>query len=319
MHDDSPPLPPTKRETMTPFCALIDWGTSSFRLWLVNRQGTVLAESRSDEGMMHASQAGFAAVLENHMDKLDAPVDLPVVISGMAGARQGWVEAPYVDIPAPLEALAALAVRVPHQPRDVHILPGVAQNRADTADVMRGEETQLAGIAATHRDGLVCMPGTHCKWVRLEDGRIVGMSSFMTGEVFAVLGRHSILRHALEPQAGFDADDPVFRAAASQALARPAQAMAMLFPIRASQLLGFEQRTDGAPHLSGVLIGAEIAAARQLYGAGKAVLVASQRLNALYRPVMEEAGFSTGLIDGEEAVRAGLLAAARQLHPVSGG
>ncbi|MGS1097667.1 2-dehydro-3-deoxygalactonokinase [Aquamicrobium terrae] len=303
---------------MTPFCALIDWGTSSFRLWLVDRQGTVLAESRSDEGMMHSSQAGFASVLENHLGKLGARADLPVVISGMAGARQGWVEAPYVDIPAPLDGLAVMAVRVPHEPRDVRILPGMAQNRADAANVMRGEETQLAGIAATHPDGLVCMPGTHCKWVSLEGGHVTGISSFMTGEVFAVLGQHSILQHALEPQARFDADHPTFRAAAGRALARPSQAMAMLFPIRASQLLGFERREDGAPHLSGVLIGAEIAAARELYGAGRAGLVASQRLNALYKPIMEEAGFSVDLIDGEEAVRAGLLAAARQLHPVSG-
>lgn len=303
---------------MTPFCALIDWGTSSFRLWLVDRQGKVLAESRSDEGMMQSSQAGFASVLENHLGKVGAAAGLPVVISGMAGARQGWVEAPYLDVPAPLDGLAALAVRVKHTPRQVHILPGIAQKRADAANVMRGEETQLAGIAVSHPDGLVCMPGTHCKWVNLEGGQVTGISSFMTGEVFAVLGQHSILQHALEPHARFDADHPTFRAAVGRTLARPAQAMTMLFPIRASQLLSFERREDGAPHLSGVLIGAEIAAARELYGAGRASLVASQRLNALYKPVMEEAGFSVDLIDGEEAVCAGLLAAACQLHPVSG-
>jgi 2-dehydro-3-deoxygalactonokinase len=162
------------------------------------------------------------------------------------------------------------------------------------------------------------MPGTHCKWVSLEDGRVTGMSSFMTGEIFAVLARHSILKHAVDARASFDAEHPVFLRAAKRALAAPAQALSMIFPIRAGQLLGFERHEDGAPHLSGVLIGSEIAAARERYGTGPVWLVASQRLARLYSPIMEQAGFTVHLADGEQAVRAGLLAAARHLHPVMG-
>lgn len=299
-----------------PYCALIDWGTSSFRLWLVDAQGRVLGERRSDEDMMRAGEIGFASVLGSHLIALDVPEAVPVVISGMAGARQGWVEAPYVDVPASLESLARAAVHVPYATRDVHILPGIAQNDAEAPNVMRGEETQLAGIGESHAGGLVCMPGTHCKWVSLEGGRVTGMSSFMTGEIFAVLARHSILKHAVDAGAPFDAGHPVFLKAARRALAAPAQTLSMIFPIRAGQLLGFERHEDGAPHLSGVLIGSEVAAARERYGAGPVWLVASQRLAAFYSPIMEQAGFTVSLVDGERAVRVGLLAAARHLHPL---
>ena len=130
--------------------AAVDWGTSSFRLWLVDGAGRALAERRSDEGMMAAARSGFAAVLHAHLAALSAPPDLPVIICGMAGARQGWVEAGYVDTPAPLAAIPAGAVIVPEKSRDVRILPGIAQRDRDAPDVMRGEETQLLG-ALGHR------------------------------------------------------------------------------------------------------------------------------------------------------------------------
>lgn len=296
------------------FYALVDWGTSSFRLWLVDATGNVLAQSRSNEGMLHASEIGFEQVLETHLNHLGASADLPVMISGMAGARQGWMEAAYVALPAPLDGLTSEAIRVPHATRDIRILPGMAQISADAANVMRGEETQLAGIAKTMPTGLICMPGTHCKWVELTDAKVTGMSSFMTGEIFAVLSQHSILKHAVDASADFDAATPAFARAETKALAAPAQALAMVFSIRASQLLGFEEHSEGAAHLSGLLIGAEIGAAKDIYGAGPAGLVASERLNGLYKPVMEQAGFRVILFDGEEAVRNGLLAAARQIN-----
>lgn len=305
-------------KTDNAFYALIDWGTSSFRLWIVDENGGVLAQSRSDEGMMYASENGFSETLEKHLAASGAPVDLPVVISGMAGARQGWKEAPYVSLPSALSGMAAHSVKIDHATRDIRILPGMAQNTAQNPNVMRGEETQLAGIANTMPDGLVCMPGTHCKWVELKDSSVTGLTSFMTGEIFSVLSKYSILKHAMDPQTEFDAQNPAFLRAMRQALVAPGQVFSMFFSIRAGQLLGFEQQDEGAAHLSGLLIGAEIAAAKQIYGAGTAGLVASDRLNALYLPVMQEAGFTVSLFDGEDAVRIGLLTAAKQIKVNAG-
>src|SRR3954452_20420053 len=105
----------------------VDWGTSSFRLWLVDRAGDVLGERRSHEGMMAAGKLGFAAVLQSHLEAVGAAPGLPVVVCGMAGARQGWVEAGYVDTPAQLASILKHAVAVPGQGRDIRILPGIAQ------------------------------------------------------------------------------------------------------------------------------------------------------------------------------------------------
>jgi 2-dehydro-3-deoxygalactonokinase len=106
-----------------PAYVAVDWGTSSFRLWLVDRSGDILGERRSQEGMMAAGKLGFPAVLQSHLDAVGAANGLPVIVCGMAGARQGWVEAGYVDTPAPLASILKHAVAVPEQDRDIRILP----------------------------------------------------------------------------------------------------------------------------------------------------------------------------------------------------
>lgn len=294
---------------------LVDWGTSSFRLWITDAQGHVLGESRSNEGMMHCSSSGFAPVLEKHLQNVHAPSDLPVIICGMAGARQGWVEAPYISLPAAPDGLAEQALKIDGQQRDIRILPGLAQRDPQAANVMRGEETQLAGIAASMPDGLVCMPGTHSKWTRLEKGTVTQFSTFMTGELFAVLSEHSILKHAVDADAEFDETTPAFQRAADKALSDPARVLDGVFGLRAAQLLGFEEHHDGAAHLSGLLIGAEAGAAKRLYGAGEIGLVAGGKLGQLYQSVLEKAGFTVRLYHGETAVRQGLFAAAAKLWP----
>src|ERR1044071_1708813 len=136
----------------------VDWGTSSFRLWLVDRAGNVLGERRSSEGMMAASKLGFAALLQSHLEAVGAAPGLPVVVCGMAGARQGWVEAGYVDTPARLTSILQHAVPVPGQGRDIRILTGIAQRDPRAPDVMRGEETQLLGALGVDAAGeaVVC-------------------------------------------------------------------------------------------------------------------------------------------------------------------
>ncbi|WP_295809406.1 2-dehydro-3-deoxygalactonokinase, partial [uncultured Nitratireductor sp.] len=206
----------TASSSASPFCAVVDWGTSSFRLWLLDRQGAVLTESRSGEGMMHCAQAGFAAVLDAHLARVEAPTALPVLICGMAGARQGWLEAPYAKTPARLEELPERAVRIAKVERDVRILPGIALDDAAAPNVMRGEETQLLGAVKPSGGALVCMPGTHSKWVRVDAGAVTHFSTFMTGELFSVLTGHTILKHAVEPDSRVEADDTAFLAALDQ-------------------------------------------------------------------------------------------------------
>jgi 2-dehydro-3-deoxygalactonokinase len=295
-----------------PAYVAVDWGTSSFRLWLVDRAGQVLAERRSDEGMMMAAKAGFAGVLQTHLVAVQASHHLPVLVCGMAGAKTGWVEAGYVDTPAPLAAILKQAARVPGEARDIRILPGIAQRDTKAPDVMRGEETQLLGALGFDAAGeaLVCMPGTHSKWVRVKDGTVEHFSTFMTGELFSVVSRETILSLAV---AGADEAEDVasFKAAVAAAFAAPAFAANLLFGARSRQLLFGGTPAAARETLSGTLIGVELAAGLSGTVPKTGVtLIASGRLAMLYRLAFDAVSVAVKPIDADEAVRRGLSMAA---------
>ncbi|MFC6445287.1 2-dehydro-3-deoxygalactonokinase [Shinella zoogloeoides] len=299
-----------------PAYVAVDWGTSSFRLWLIGQDGGVLAERRSAEGMTVAARTGFAGVLASHLAAISAPAGLPVLICGMAGAKQGWVEAGYLDTPAALAAIPAAAVRIPGVDADIRILPGLAQRDAAAPDVMRGEETQLLGAAGELGSGdhLVCMPGTHSKWVRLSGGRVEGFSTFMTGELFDAIAKNTILSHAIAEAGAVQGDNAAFRAAVKRMVDNPALATSQLFSVRAGSLIAGLSPDDAKARLSGTLIGLEIAGALSMVAEGTPVaLVVSGGLGAPYRQALAAAGLSPFVIDADTAVRNGLAAGARAL------
>jgi 2-dehydro-3-deoxygalactonokinase len=295
--------------------AAVDWGTSSFRLWLIDRAGRVVQERRSEEGMMAAARLGFAAVLQSHLAAVGAANDLPVVICGMAGARQGWIEAGYIDTPAHLASILERAVPVSGQSQDIRILPGIAQRDPQAPDVMRGEETQLLGalgVDATD-EAVVCIPGTHSKWVRLSGGTVERFATFMTGELFSVISRETILSHAVA--GAHEAEDTeAFKSAVIAAFATPALAANLLFRVRSSQLLYGGSPSSAREKISGTLIGLELAAG--LAGdqpTNGVTLVASGRLQVLYQLAFDTLAVAVRPIDAEEAVRRGLAMAAKAI------
>ena len=292
--------------------AAVDWGTSSFRLWLIGHAGQALAERRSDEGMMTAAKSGFAAVLQTHLAAVEAAPDLPVIICGMAGARQGWVEAGYVDTPASLAAILSGAVIVSGQSRDIRILPGIAQRDAGAPDVMRGEETQLLGALGndTTSEALICMPGTHSKWAEVKGGTVVRFATFMTGELFSVISRETILSHAVASAEAAE-DRAAFQEAIIAAFKTPALAANLLFRVRSRQLLFGGTPAAARETISGTLIGLELAAGLAKDGPrGGITLVASGRLAALYRLAFDTLSVAVQSIDADDAVLAGLSRAA---------
>ena len=285
------------------------------RVWLLDAAGEVLAERRSDEGLLAVPREGFAAVLEGHLGAMGAQRRLPVIICGMAGSRQGWIEAPYVATPARLDAILAGAVAVPGTRRDIRIVPGLAQREQRTPDVMRGEETQLAGIAACTAP----TSGLHARHA-FEMGRASRMASSRASHLAdrrAVFGAVDAVDPApfarRQPGEGF-ARQSGLPALARRRLAHAGDIGSRLFRIRAATLLQDLQPDDAAAALSGLLIGAEIASARALFAdAGSdIVLVASGALGDLYA-----AGAGARRLRGDagrcrEAVRAGLVEAARR-------
>lgn len=303
----------------TPVLAAVDWGTSRFRLWLLACDGAVLARSDGDDGLEAARAAGFESVLRRHLQAVAAPEALPVLVCGMAGSRQGWVEAPYVEVPAALDAVAQAVVPVPGVGRDVRIVPGLAKRDAAAPDVMRGEETILIGVTPESASGRarICLPGTHSKWVEMEGRRVADFATHLTGELYAVLSGHSILRHSVAGTGTkVDPEDPEFLEALRRALDPAGHLTAGLFPIRAAALLAGLAPAAASARLSGLLIGAEIAAALPPDSADRTVtLVASGRMARLYERALAEAGAAATCLDAEAAVCRGLLAIARRTQP----
>jgi 2-dehydro-3-deoxygalactonokinase len=298
---------------------LVDWGTSRLRLWAVDHDGTVLGEARSGEGMGATEPRAFEGILEHHLVELGAGPQVPVMMCGMVGSRQGWQEAPYVEVPARLETIIERALPVSGTPREVRILPGIADRSVETPDVMRSEETQLLGLgrmAGNGAEGLVCMPGTHAKWVLMDEGatQVSGFATALTGDLFAALSRGSVLRHSLSGDAGLDGAS--FDKAVRAAIDEPARMLMRLFAIRSRALLHGADAAHASASLSGTIIGQDIAGALARFGKPERLtLVGGGTLGALYARALDLVGIATDVFDGEVLARAGLSTAAGRIWP----
>ena len=246
-----------------PSLIALDWGTSNLRASLLDRHGAARETRVAAAGVMAVPERRFAeALLALCGDWLRAHPGCPCIASGMIGSRQGWVEAPYVPCPATLGDAAAKLVRATFgDGHALYIVPGLRCVGADgQADVMRGEETQLwgAGLPA----GSCCvLPGTHSKWAWLGEGdRVLGFQTHMTGEVYAVLTQHSILGRLMAFGEAFAAT--AFDDGVRLGLAQHAHLLHALFATRTSGLMGQREAHELPDFLSGLLIGAEIASAR---------------------------------------------------------
>jgi 2-dehydro-3-deoxygalactonokinase len=292
----------------------VDWGTSNLRAWGIAGDGAVLFERSSPKGMGKLERHEFPAALIEVLDGTlaDRSGTLDVLICGMAGAKQGWLEAPYLQAPTDLKDLLSGAVRpvMPDAQFAAAILPGVCQKDGDD-NVMRGEETQLLGLASLQPSfsGLVCMPGTHSKWAELSGTRIEHFSTAMTGEMFELLRVHSVLRHSLSGELEGPGRAEGFAAGAADGLEHPEQLLGTLFRVRAGSLLSGRQPDWCAGYLSGLLIGTEIGSNRHLIGDSPVPLIGSPVLCDLYRGVLAMIGVVGTPQDATETVLAGLKAA----------
>jgi 2-dehydro-3-deoxygalactonokinase len=241
----------------------VDWGTSQLRAYRLDAQGNAVESRERPEGILAVPPGGFPAALDAITQGWERDADR-VLMSGMVGSRQGWLEVPYVDCPADLPAIARGVRPVDwRKGSQALICPGLTCRDADgVPDVIRGEEVQVMGALAFHADrgvGAILMAGTHSKHVRVEGGTIAGFATHMTGEVFAVLKAHSILGRTMEEAQG-PGDASVFAAG----VARSGQGGGLLhhlFGVRARVLLGDMPGRAAADYLSGLLIGHTIRAA----------------------------------------------------------
>ncbi len=293
----------------------IDWGTTNCQASLLDANGVELDTRRVPEGAggLHSDQ--FESVFERLVAGWP---DLPVWICGMAGSRQGWREAPYLSCPALLSDLGSRITQVcTASGRIVRIVPGLLyRDSRDNADIMRGEETQIAGLLAQQDDfeGLAILPGTHCKWVAVKDGKVTRFQTFLTGELYSLLATASILRHSVSHhEAEITADHPAFLTGFDDVISGRVPLVSGLFQIRAQDVLNGAQKDDSAARLSGLMIGAEFAAAQSggwfkdgNQGGQDGFIIGGPGLTPLYAKACERVGIRPRTLFGLDASTKGL-------------
>jgi len=272
----------------------VDWGTTGFRGYRLDGEGRILDSRSAAAGILSVKDGAFAAVLEEQVGDWIGAGESPIVMSGMIGSRQGWIEVPYANCPAGFEEIAAGVRKVAWNGREAWIAPGLScRDEAGVPDVMRGEEMQILGALDQMGPGqcTVCLPGTHSKWVEVADGRIMGLATHMTGEVFAVMKTHSILGRMMKDGAADGAafEDGVRRSGEAGGV------LHHLFGVRARTLFGELADAASPSYLSGLLIGHEIRAAR--HRAGRIHLLGTTQLAQAYRKAFAVLGMESRTLD----------------------
>jgi 2-dehydro-3-deoxygalactonokinase len=294
----------------------IDWGTSAARAYRLDARGTIVDERSAPLGVQKVEPGQFPSALASLLGG-DVPSDTPMIACGMIGSRQGWVEAPYRECPAGLPAIASALTPVPGT--RLRVVPGLVCRDADgVPDVMRGEETQILGALEDDASGdgarrVVVLPGTHSKWAWVGARGIEAFVTFMTGELYAVLREHSILGR-LATSGG--RDDGAFERGVVASLREAAALTHDLFSARTLPLTGGLALEGVGDYLSGLLLGAEIGAARRwlqrrAVEGDSVILVGEATLCARYRRALAWAGIESTLGAADAAAR-GLWRIARQ-------
>jgi 2-dehydro-3-deoxygalactonokinase len=299
-----------------------DWGTSNLRLALCDARGSVL-DSRSGPGAAD-SRGRFAEVFDTHTAEWrDAHGALPAILSGMAGSSFGWREAPYLPCPA---ELAELADQVVTPRAGAFIVPGMrCSNPLGAPDVMRGEETQLIGAleiepALAEGRHLVCLPGTHAKWVSMRDGIVQEFLTVPTGEIFSLLCEHSVL--VRDPATPLTHHGAEFERGLAESARHPeVPLLHRLFQSRSLRLDRQLSAEGAASWVSGLLIGTDVGGALPLFEQHDAAttvhLVGAPRLCESYAIALARRGRKALSIDGGSAALRGQAFVYRALEAAS--
>lgn len=300
----------TNRPTLRPL-VMVDWGTSSLRAAHV-RDDTVLETRHSDQGILKVPAGGFPHTLQSLCGDWLSPPDALCLISGMAGSAQGWALAPYCPCPAGQSELAEHLHWL--EPGRIALVPGLSCEHPHSPDVMRGEEVQILGALQLHgvRDAQLVLPGTHSKWVTVRAGRIEHFSTFMTGELYAVLRQHSILGRTLPP---LSSDEPLDEAHFDQGVRLSLQGGSLLHHVFGVRTLALMERASPAAlasYFSGLVIGEELRA--QHLSAGQSVwVVGSSTLQTRYTRALALINVQAQAL-GDAATWTGLMSLAAPLR-----
>ena len=284
----------------------VDWGTSNLRCWVVS-SNEVVHYGNKPLGMINLDQNSYEKTLISEVDKFLKPrKKTMILICGMAGSRQGWREAPYLSVPCrPPELKDAVNVQCQDPRILIKILPGLKQHKP--ADIMRGEETQIKGILHKNSrfDGIICLPGTHTKWVRVSAGEIISFQTFMTGELFSLLSERSILKHSVA-ESGWD--EIIFKASVDEVMSDNKLLANKLFSLRGEYILNNLEEVAARNRLSGYLIGLELSGSRPYWLGEKVYILGEDTISKAYEVALRAQGISVERYHEKNASLDGLKA-----------
>ena len=262
----------------------IDWGTSNFRAYLL-KNDKVLDQISSSEGMKFVEKNEFENVLiKNISSWLSSNENISILASGMVGAKQGWTEVPYAKAPCEVLELNLGVPEVKNKKLKVYILSGISQNNPE--DVMRGEETQLAGYLLDNPNfkGSVCLPGTHSKWVNVVKYKILNFNTYLTGELYEIVKNYSVLKHSLSNE---DVCEKKIVEGAEIVLKSPKNFSNKLFQLRAKDLLKNQSSVEANSLLSGYFLGLELLGSKDYWFKKDVILIGSELLNRYYEMCLQ--------------------------------
>ena len=291
----------------------VDWGSSNLRVWALDKRHKILDSFSSSDGMLSLKTGDFEPLLlEKISNWVAGDVNIPVLCCGMVGAKQGWLEAPYATVPYNLmQDTDSVKVICRGNRLDVRILGGLKQN--NPADVMRGEETQIRGFLSVFSDfdGIICLPGTHTKWVHVSAGEVVSFRTFISGELFALMSNYSVLKYSVNSDGWSDQE---FKSAVSESISNPQKIFSDFFKLRADDLLNKVAKSVLRSKLSGYIIGAELAGAKPYWLGQNVVILADNNLSKTYKAALEGQGIFAQEVDATKCTLDGLSQAFSLIH-----
>ena len=263
----------------------------------------VIDQVSTQEGMKFIEQNEFEKILIKNIDAWNNKFDIKVIIaSGMVGAKQGWIEVPYINSPCDIRNVNFKTFKILDD-ANIHILSGVSQ--FNPSDVMRGEETQIAGFLLNNVDfnGSICLPGTHSKWVNMNSYNIQEFTTFLTGELYEIVKKYSILNHSLNTT---ELDDEIVKSSAKLIIENPSFISNKLFEIRADNLLKNSNQTSNNSKLVGYLLGIELSGSRTYWEDKDLVIIGSSNLNKYYELILNGRSNSIRLFNSSDMALNGL-------------
>ena len=281
----------------------VDWGTSSFRAYLI-KNNIVSERIETKDGMKfinnNSFEKTFISLIENWLDNYQT---IEVLASGMVGARQGWSEAPYQETPCDLNNIKFISPLINDNRIALKIFSGISQ--IDQPDVMRGEETQVAGFFYENPnfEGSICLPGTHSKWIKVRDQNIVKFQTFMTGELFEVISQNTVLIHSVKSN---KTDQEELLKSVDLIFKDPSLFGNALFKLRADDLINSRNKIIYKSRLSGYLLGLELLGSIDYWKKSKIALIGNKELNKLYSYVLKDKVSSIIFYEAEDMTLKGL-------------